>query len=189
MGGGSVCTSPALAPTPWAPIRAACTPGFPPHQPQLRLGVGGGAPAPPPSIPPKVLPGTRVPRRGWPSPCPAFCLWGFSLVGAGLFWRGEEGRDLPDPLIGEGSCPHRKQSFQSQPLHYLAGRRGPEGQVAGEGATLRPRVRRQQTEDEALSGAGPGGRVLLSPGRKTASSISQAPCARLSAFLRIPAQA
>lgn len=35
IGGGSVCTSPALAPTPWAPIRAACTPGFPPHQPQL----------------------------------------------------------------------------------------------------------------------------------------------------------
>lgn len=127
IGGGSVCTSPALAPTPWAPIRAACTPGFPPHQPQLRLGVGGGAPAPPPSIPPKVLPGTRVPRRGWPSPCPAFCLWGFSLVGAGLFWRGEEGRDLPDPLIGEGSCPHRKQSFQSQPLHYLAGPAGPRG--------------------------------------------------------------
>lgn len=91
------------------------------------LGVGGGAPAPPPSIPPKVLPGTRVPRRGWPSPCPAFCLWGFSLVGAGLFWRGEEGRDLPDPLIGEGSCPHRKQSFQSQPLHYLAGPAGPRG--------------------------------------------------------------
>ena len=64
--------------------------------------------------------------------------------------------------------------------------------MAGEGATLRPRVKgKQPTEDEELSGARPGRRVLQSrcPPTRPSSNISQALCAGLNPFLEVPAQA
>lgn len=64
--------------------------------------------------------------------------------------------------------------------------------MAGEGGALRPRVKgKQPTEDEELSGARPGGRVLQShsPPTRPSSSVSQALCAGLNPFLEVPAQA
>ena len=65
---------------------------------------------------------------------------------------------------GEGAAPTKNKTPVTAPSLSSRACRGPEGQVAGERATLRPRVKGKKhlTEDEELSGARPGGRVLRS---------------------------
>lgn len=151
---------------PWLPLtrQPSEQPGALPAQVPSALAVSGvekSLPHPRESSP-RCCTGILCLDWEWPSFWPSSAFRGLSFVGVGLFWRTKEYKDLPDPPLPRGGgCPHQKQNLQSQPLHHLAG--PPEGQVAGERATLRPRVKgKHPTEDEELSGARPGGRVLRS---------------------------